>query len=209
MKKKKLKLWSKKKPKKSKWKRPAAGVKPGGPTNQISPHAGPRFHVGYVYDKLKYTVLTINQMSKVDREIVIGTLKTVTTGAHAMTLPNTPGWRTERLDMLGRALVVSYHGIEVAVFFKRQLSEVRLHPGDRFPEGCLQESEDAWQRLDLLGQSAKKANLVLTTQLKRLEEENKLMKQQVSTADELVQAVEHENRRLKAELEKKHKRRKR
>src|SRR5258708_4537904 len=76
-----------KKAKKSKFIRPAAGLKPGGPVNQLS-HVGVRFHKGYVYDKLRYSVLTLTHMSSVDKALVEARLKTITTAAQAMTLPD-------------------------------------------------------------------------------------------------------------------------
>ena len=167
-------------------------LKPSGPVEQVS-HVGVRYHKGYVYDSLRYTVLTCNQLSKEDRELVEGTLKPIVTGAEAMTLPSTPGWRTTQIDQAGRAFIVSYHGTEVALFYKRQLTELRLYPGDSFPEGVLQDPVDAWQRLDLIGQSAKRANIVLFSSMKRLEETNKLLETRVQTLDELNDSLQKEH----------------
>src|SRR5271154_3995412 len=53
-------------------------------------HVGPsgvRYHEQYVYDKLRYTVLTYLQMSSVDKALVDARLKTITSGPEAMTLP--------------------------------------------------------------------------------------------------------------------------
>lgn len=160
-----------------------------GPIKKLSP-AGIRYHEGFVWDKLRYTVLTHTQMSKADKALVESTIKTITTGSQAMTLPNTPGWACRRLDMHGRVYVVDYHGMEVCLFFKRQLTEIKLEPGDRFPEGVLQEPEDAWQRLDLLGQSAKKSNLVSITSLRQLEDENSHLKKRIETLEDLSYKLE-------------------
>lgn len=160
-----------------------------GPLNRLGP-SGLRYHEGYVWDKLRYTVLTHTQMSRADKELVTGTIKTITTAAQAMTLPNIPGWACIRLDMHGRVFVLAYHGMEVCLFFKRQLTEIKLEAGDRFPEGVLQEPEDSWQRLDLMGQSAKKANFVLTTSLKQLEDENKQLNTRIKVLEELNDKLE-------------------
>jgi hypothetical protein len=195
-------------------------MKPGGPINQIS-HAGVRYHRGYVYDKLRHTVLTTAQMSKTDRAFVEATLKTITTGPEAMTLPQMKvvehedgsqeevvnNWSCTEIGDRGKVYVVSYHGIEVALFFKRQLTEVKLDPGDRQPEGVMQDPSEAWQRLDILGQSAKKANFVLTTTLKRLDEENKFLKKRISTLEELNGRLETEAHKRENKVVKRKRRR--
>src|SRR5580692_6222054 len=175
------------KKKKSKFIRPKAGLKPGGPVNQLS-HVGVRYHEGYVWDKLRYSVLTLTQLSEADKALILGTLKTVNSAAHAMTLPQIlhrdgnlknnkmenlvmNGWACNCIDQLGKCYVLSFRGIEVALFYKRQLTTIKLNPGDKQPEGVTQDPEEAWQRLDLLGQSAKRANLVLTTTMNQLKDE--------------------------------------
>src|ERR1035437_973956 len=57
-----------------------------------NPHSAVRYHKTYAYDKIRFTVLTASQMTKERQEMVAATLKTVTTGPEAMTLPETPGW---------------------------------------------------------------------------------------------------------------------
>jgi hypothetical protein len=150
-------------------------------------------------------------MTKTDRDFVEATLKTITTGPEAMTLPQalsvrikahdaagmpllefaeqqttlTNYWACTEIGDRGKVYVVSYHGIEVALFFKRQLTEIKLDPGDRQPEGVMQDPSEAWQRLDILGHSAHRANFVLTTTLKKLDEENQFLKKRVGTLEEL------------------------
>jgi hypothetical protein len=188
----------KRRKKKSKFKRPRAGMKSIVKGRRVSPYSAPTYHKGYVYQQLKHTVLTISQMSEVDKRAVQATLKTIVTGPDAMTLPDgSNGWACQNLDLRGRAYLLSYKGIEVAVFYHRQLTELKLQPGDRFPEGVVTDPIEAWQRLDLLGLSAKKANIVLTTQHKRVEDENKLLTTRVETLQGLADALDKENRTLK------------
>jgi hypothetical protein len=133
------------------------------------------------------------------RDLILATMKTITTGPQAMTLPDgVNGWAYKVFkESSDRNGVLLYKGFEVAVFYKRQLTEVKLEPGDRYPEGVLQDPEDAWQRLDLLGSSAKKANVVLTNYHRRLEEENKLLTGRVKTLDDLNDNLEKEIKHLK------------
>jgi len=131
-------------------------------------------------------------MSKTDKALVEAALKTITTGPEAMTMPDNPGWACIQLDQHKRVYVLAYHGMEVALFFKRQLTESKLYPGDRFPEGVMQDPVDAWQRLDLLGQSATRANLVLTRTMNQLKEENRLLSERVRTLEMLADRLENQ-----------------
>ena len=206
---------------------------PGGPTNQVGAQ-GIRYHKGFVYDKLRHTVLTATMMSREDRELVEATVKTINSGPEAMTLPQvfnveiqandahgvplrefsktnthiSNGWACTEIGDRGQVYILSYHGIEVALFFKRQLTEIKLDPGDRQPEGVLQDPIDAWQKLDLLGASAKRANFMLTTTIRRQEEEIKLLESRVGTLQEYSNRLETELYKLQNPPSKKRKRRK-
>jgi hypothetical protein len=138
-----------------------------------------------VYDKIRYTVLTASQMPSEREEMVSSTMKTVTSGPEAMTLPENPGWATTQVGHDGRVYIISYLGTEVALFFKRQLTEIIPEPGEKVPEGVLQDPKEAWQRLDLLGRSAEKSHFVLTQQHRRIEEANKLLTSRASGLDDL------------------------
>jgi hypothetical protein len=168
-----------------------------------------------VFDPTRYTVLTASQMTKERYELVTSVLKTVTTGPEAMTLPERPGWScivADRNAGNGRVLIVSYLGTEVALFFKRQLTEIIPESGEKMPEGVLQDPKEAWQRLDLLGRSADQSNFVITQQHRRLEESNRLHSSRASDLDDLNDDLTsrlavsiQQNRKLmtqKADLEK-------
>src|ERR1035437_7525589 len=143
------------------------------------------------YDPLKHTVLTCSRISEFDRTQMEAVLKPIITGPQVMNLPNgVNGWNCCVQDMMGRVLLISYRGIECTLFFKRQLTEIKLQPGDRFPEGVLKDPDDAWQRLDLLGKSAKQSNVILTNLHVRLEEENKLLQDRVDTLNKLYGVIE-------------------
>lgn len=188
----------KKRSKKRKFVRPKAGLKSAFKAGRISPYGSPVYHKGVIYDRLRHTVLTVDQMAEADKRFVQATLKTITNGSQAKTLPDGKnGWACLALDSRARAYVLSFRGIEVALFYQRQLTEVQLQPGDRFPEGVVQDPQEAWMRLDLIGLSAKKANLVLTTQHNRLDQELNLSIQRAATLQELNDMLESENKRLK------------
>jgi hypothetical protein len=149
-------------------------------------------------------------MTKERRELATSVMKIITTGPEAMTLPEKPGWSCTMLDRNsnpgGRVYVVAYLGIEVALFFKRQLSEIIPEPGEKVPEGVMQDPKEAWQRLDLLGRSAEQSNFVILQQHRRLEEANKLLTSRAGDLDdlndELTKKLEHKAVQLSASMEK-------
>jgi hypothetical protein len=153
-----------------------------------NPYSAVRYHNGYVFDPTRYTVLTASNMSKEWKAQVTSVMKTVTSGPEAMTLPEKPGWAcivADRNAGNGRVLIVSYSGTEVALFFKRQLTTIIPEPGDKTPEGVMQDPREAWQRLDLLGHSAEQSNFVLAQTHRRLEEANRLLTSRVGDLDDL------------------------
>lgn len=157
-------------------------------------HAGVRYHKGYCYDKLRHVVLTASQMAEPDRETVRATIETITSGPEAMTLPNgMNGWACIQISNGYRqAVVLAYKGTEVALFYKRQLTEIEPQsesPGYH-PEGVLQDPLEAWQRLDLLGPSAKKQNMVLKSLHDRLLEENRLLTSRVRTLESIEDVLD-------------------
>lgn len=187
--------------KKRKFKKPATGLRAQGPVSNIG-YAGVRVHQGGVYDSLRHTQLTCTLISPPDKELIEGTLKTIITGPQAVTLPDGKnGWSVVELaaasfNTMGqcRAYLVMYKGMEVALYFKRQLTEIKLQSGDRYPEGVLQDPSEAWQRLDLLGKSAKQSNVVLINIQARLEQENSILKERVQTLETLngkLETAEH------------------
>ena len=152
-------------------------------------YAGVEVHGKGVYTDLKYTVLTCTLVSEIDRTKIESVLKTIVTGPQAANLPDgVNGWSCLKLDGahgLGRAFLVSYKGIECALFFKRQLTEIKLQEGDRHPEGVLKDPDNAWQRLDLLGKSAKESNVILFNERTRLKDSVERLESLVKTYKDL------------------------
>lgn len=156
-----------------------------------NPYSAIRFHQGYVYEPVRHTVLTASQLPPDKVEMIAAVLKTVTNGPQALTLPDGhSGWSTTEIGHLGKIYLVAYCGIEVALFFKRQLTEIIPEPGEKIPEGVLQDPLEAWQRLDLMGRSAEKSNYVLTSSQRRLEEMNKLLTENNKELEELNDQLE-------------------
>lgn len=155
---------------------------------------GHKHHVGFVRDKVKHRVLIVElflERQKAVLEKVKAVVKTLTTGDSAREfatrdtyerrlINQEAEWRYDILDMnRGKAGVLKYHGVEVALYYKREITEVMPGVGEKPPEHPLVDPEDAWQRLDLLGPSAKRANIVLKRYHTMLEEDNKLLKDEI------------------------------
>ena len=182
----------KRRAKKRKFVKPATGLRSQVPVGRVGPQ-GVAYHKGFVYDQLRFTCLTIAHMSKVNWDMVHAMLKTIVTANQALTLPDgVNGWACQCLDQNGRVYILSYKGIEVALYFKRQLTEIKLNPGDHYPEGVMQDPSEAWQRLDIAGRSAKQANVVLTKMHERIEDENSLLTKRVNTLQQLNDKLEEE-----------------
>jgi len=180
---------------KNRFLKPKTGLKPKGPVKQIG-HAGIRFHQGFVRDRLRHTVLTCKQISKVDLDMIAATLKVINTGPDAQTLPDGINRWECVVSHDKRSLTLKYKGFEVALFYHRQLTEIHLQPGDRFPEGTMQDPTEAWVKFDLIGRSAKQKNIVLVNVHQRLEEENKVLTWRVDNLRESRDKLEKQYNEL-------------
>lgn len=114
---------------------------------------------GFHKAPISYRVLMISQFNKEDeKEIAKGLIK-ATTPVKAEALMPVPGkpsrWSMRLVSFVGNYDVRSLHfkGSEVAVFWKRQTSEVIPDPSDPVPEGVLENPDDVWVRFDLFTKS--------------------------------------------------------
>lgn len=161
--------------------------------------------------KIKYKVLSISQLSKAWIQTIKATVKTVITGdaakdfvyntARDLALQGLKSdWAYKVIDNLGHVGVLEYRGIQVALFFKRQVSEIMPVVGEKPPENPITDPDEVWQRLDILGSSAKKANVVLKNYHDQLEEDIAFLERQVTfwkqkhsqTEDKLLKYVQAE-----------------
>lgn len=146
--------------------------------NPILTDTAHKYHKGWMQDKIKYTELTSSHLSKVDREHVTAILAGLYSGtktkewvqtlAHERTKAGQPSlWFYTIMDMMGgRVGLLKFKGIEVALFFKRQTTELVMQPGSPLPEHPIEDPDDVWQRLDLMGPSARRSRkLHITTRV--------------------------------------------
>jgi hypothetical protein len=160
---------------------------------------------------IRYRVLLVGQMSAKDKAEVTAKAAAMNSGPEAelasfrQTLPGlfvNENWQYEELDQRGRAAVLKYKGIEVALYFKRQVGEVEPLPTDPVPEGVLKDPIDAWVRLDLTGQSARQTAGRVGKQKKSVEEALTLAQQELLVKQALIDRLETDVFQLSKEVEK-------
>jgi hypothetical protein len=159
---------------------------------------------------VKYRVLVAEQLSKADRTVVAAHVATIYNGpeaslaAYHRVTSNTwvnENWQYEILDRLGRVGVLKYRGAEVALLFKRQIQEVEPLPCDPVPEGIIKDPNDAWQRFDLLGASARQVSARVGKTNRDLEQELRLAEEEIKAKQAVIDTTETFNHRLTQSVE--------
>ena len=175
------------------------------------------YHKHWKETQIKYKVLSISQLSKAWIQTIRAVVKPLVSGttaeaycrktAYDLALQGVKSdWAYTIIDHLGNAGIMTYRGIQVALFFKRQITEIAPAIGEKPPDNPITDPDDVWQRLDLLGPSAKKANIVLKNYHDKLEEDNKLLRNQLKlekqkhsiTEDKLLRYVQAETAKKEA-----------
>lgn len=164
-----------------------------------NPYSSVRYGKNYTAHKITYPTLSASRVTAAEKEAIRAEIKPITSGEEAERFVFTKvddqprytlGWRMFWLDQLHRAGVLCKNGVEVALFFKRQIVEEEPAPGDPVPEGWLKEPLDAWQRLDLFGKSAREANLFLKKKHEHLNQEVTVLQQRVEASRVLADTSE-------------------
>lgn len=159
----------------------------------------PRHLARSPFSSLQYLVLTLDQLSKSDKELVRAKVKALTTGEEAIASVG-DGWQYWLMDEQGRVGVLVYKGVEVAVFYKRQTTIMERSTGDPTPESLV-EPTDVWQRLDLLGPSARKANYFIKQSTEKRDEQIQLLEKEVQNQTNLADHYERLADRRLASIE--------
>lgn len=150
---------------------------------------GVTYHKNWIHAAVKYKFLTVDLLDPARKEYIRAVLKPLTTAPEAEAMVSqeqidapahgrSPEWAYSHLDLLGRVGVLRHKGVEVALFFKRSTTEIEPGIGEKPPELQIVDPADVWQRLDLLGASARRVNTVLKNHHDKLTQENALLKTQ-------------------------------
>jgi molecular chaperone GrpE (heat shock protein) len=158
-----------------------------------------RLKTGFA-DTVKYKVLEISGLNKIDRLKVAQQIVLIATGKDASELPVREGWGYKVLDMHGRVGVLTFRGMEVAVFYKRQTMDIIPEDTDPVPEAVLEDPADAWMRLDLTGSSARRASDRVSKTHSEIGKTLEVLKDRVDAQDMAITQYEKENKRLTQQL---------
>jgi len=116
------------------------------------------------------------------------------------------------LDQHSRIGVITWNGIEIALYFRRKLVPIPAEPIQKVTTVPIAPSE-AWLKIDLLESNPRKVKAAseFEAQRKRIDElerarqqllfENKLLLERVEKAEETRDAALHENRSMKVRLQ--------
>jgi hypothetical protein len=152
---------------------------------------------GFHKAPISYRVLMISQFSAIDNKEVSKGLALAITPEKAKELLPRPGkqtkWKLIQNSSVGLCGTYDvqqllYKGLEVAVFWKRQTSEVIPDPSDPVPEGILENPDDVWARLDLFHKSARQMVGVVGAELNTLRSELASKDAQIQAQKRIKQA---------------------
>lgn len=162
--------------------------------------SAPRHLTKSPFSSIQYKTLTVDQMSKEEKLLVLAKVKTLATGKQAAQAIG-DGWTYSPVDMQGRVGILKRNGVEVALFIQRQLSTMERGVGDPVPESILTEPDEAWQRFDLMGPSAKRANFFLKREIDDKTEKIDLLTRQADNLQKLVDQAESAVARKQTSIE--------
>ena len=141
-------------------------------------------------------MLTIDGLDRNRKDAIRAVIKSLSTADEAFDLVFTKkgyeqGWQLEPINYNGRTIgILKRYGVEVAVFWPRQITEVEPQPGDPPPEFELKIVGDLWQRLDILGPSARQANYFIKKKHDELEESKRLLEGRIFALEQQVSRLE-------------------
>lgn len=165
---------------------------------RINPYSTVKFKKDYQHHKVKFPVLTIDGLDRSKKDAIRAVIKALATADEAYELVfekkgYEQGWQMEPIGYNGRTIgVLKRYGVEVAVFWPRQVTEVEPQPGEPAPEFELKIIGDLWQRLDILGPSAREANYFIKKRHDELEESKRLLEARVFALQAQVNHLETE-----------------
>lgn len=156
----------------------------------------------FTQERIKYPVLTVSFMGKSDREQAEAVLQLLATGPEAESYAvksvqqqsngsRPVRWEYVKLDLQGRVGVLRRNNVEVALFFKRQITEVTPGLGEPLPEARLHDLSQVWHRFDLLG-GASKQNALIRRFRKDMEQQFKEQSEEIARLTKLCAKLEKE-----------------
>ena len=90
-----------------------------------------------------------------------------------------------------------YRGLEIAVFWKRQLSEVIPDPSDPVPEGVIEDPDDVWARLELSIKSPRQLLSAIQSDLNQVSR----LEAECAAKDRIIEANDRTINQLQKQIE--------
>lgn len=104
-------------------------------------------------------------------------------------------WSYSVIDMHGRALVLRYKGVEIALFYQRQLTKRRISQENPVSELKLKDPKDAWVRCDLWGLSTQQNKQSTVNLIQQQEKKLEQQERTINTKQALIDQLESNLRR--------------
>lgn len=161
------------------------------------------------FDKapITYKVLAVNLFTDTDNKIIAKTLMALNTDKQAQAVVTKIEWHNPwgfsyAVSLKGpeRIGILTYKGVEVALFFKRYTVDVVPAPEDPVPEGALENLEDVWIRFDLFGQSIRQQHKTIRNEIITQERELQLCEVALKIETALVGKMEQQIKSLQTQL---------
>ena len=162
---------------------------------------------GFANAPLTYKVLSVDQLSELDKRIVTKQLAKLTNPLQAKQMVQ-PGavWGYRALSLFPPECgLILYKGVHVAIFFKRTTEEIEPLPCDPVPAGALENPDDVWIKFDLLGKSARQVYADVRGELEEMRSENAVLRADLNAADRILAAKEQTIATLNGKLKDKKK----
>lgn len=97
-----------------------------------------------------YRVLPTDVLPAATKQIIDTKVRAIRTGEDAEQLAGKDNWGYRKAFLPGTVGILMHQGIEVALFYKRQLVEVTSEDIDPSPECRIDDPREAWTRLEFL-----------------------------------------------------------
>jgi len=97
-----------------------------------------------------YRILDADALPKSVRERVDVFIKGLKTGEEAEAVAGKDGWGYQKTFIPGSVGILTYNGIEVALYYKRHSTPVESEECDPFPQSAIKDPKDVWVRIEFL-----------------------------------------------------------
>ena len=99
---------------------------------------------------IAYKVLPTDSLPRPAKDLIDVKMRGIKTGVDAEILAGNDGWGYHKTFLPGTVGILTYKGVEVALYYRRQMIEVSSDECDPFPVGAIKDPKEAWVRIEFL-----------------------------------------------------------